>query len=228
MKTQVALLIIILLALSPVFALTGEVISVNGRVEMHDGQGIWRNVSVGDTVTAGTVISTGFRSDATIRLGASVISIRPLTRMTLNELIEKSDIVQTDLFLEVGNIKAEVNPLNNKRNGFTVRSPVATASVRGTVFEMGDSIDVEEGEVTCTSYVGQSRTGGPGEELGLFDDSVTDPLWMALDDDNSIDWSDLPSADERSPIDSIDYDDDYFDSELITSEQTTVLYLELD
>lgn len=200
MKKHIALLIIAMLVVSPVLALNGEVMSVNGKVEMQDSRGVWRTVSVGDTIMAGTMISTGFRSEATIKLGASVISVKPLTRMTLNELTEKSDIVETDLYLEVGNIKAEVNPLDNKRNGFTVRSPVATASVRGTVFEIGDTVRISQGSVLYISAVGQSRIGNAGQQLALFDETVTGPITMLLQDLNPIRLSNLPSTEERSPI----------------------------
>ena len=47
--------------------------------------------------------------------------------MTLTQLVEKEDVIDTEVYLDVGNVKAEVNSLNNKKNGFKVKSPVATA-----------------------------------------------------------------------------------------------------
>jgi hypothetical protein len=37
------------------------------------------------------MVSTGFKFEATVKLGESVLTIRPLTRMTLTQLVEKED-----------------------------------------------------------------------------------------------------------------------------------------
>jgi hypothetical protein len=184
----------------PLTALDGQVITVNGKVEFQATNGKWKPMKAGDSVTAGTVISTGFRSEATVKLGGSILTIKPLTRLSLTQLVEKTDTVETELFLEVGNVKAEVNSFDNKKNGFTVKSPVATASVRGTIFEMGDHLVVSRGSVLYLSAIGQSRIGNAGQQLQVFGESITSPVTMLQTNMNTIALSTIPSTEATSPI----------------------------
>lgn len=184
----------------PLAALDGLVVTVSGKVEYQDISGIWKPLKGGDKVSSGTIISTGFKSEAIVKLGASILTIKPLTRMTLTQLVEKEDTVNTELYLEVGNVKAEVNSLNSKKNGFTVKSPVATASVRGTVFELGDQLIVEQGSVWYSSPVGQIRIGSAGQELEMFEDAVASPVTILQTKMDKIRLSDLPSTEVKSPV----------------------------
>lgn len=182
------------------FALQGEVVTVNGKVEIKSTSGTWIPVKAGHKISEGTMISTGFKSEATVKLGASILTVKPLTRMTLNQLVEREDTVDTELYLEVGNVKAEVNSLNNKRNGFTVKSPVATASVRGTIFEMGDKLVVLQGAVLYVSAIGQSRMGTAGQTMETMNETIASPVAVMMAKMNPIKLSGLPSAENLSPI----------------------------
>lgn len=181
-------------------ALEGQVMSVSGKVEYQNDAGVWAPLRSGDAVVSGTMISTGFKSQTSVKLGASILTIKPLTRMTLTQLVEKEDIVDTELYLEVGNVKAEVNSLSNKKNGFTVKSPVATASVRGTVFEMGESLVIVQGSVEFFTPVGQRRTGNAGQILTLAGGSITPPVAEVQKQMESIPLSSTPSTVVKSPI----------------------------
>jgi hypothetical protein len=188
-------------SVAPVFALTGEVVATSGKVEIQDQDGGWKTLKKGDAISEGTMISTGFKSEATVKLGGSVLTIRPLTRMTLTQLVEKEDTVTTELYLEVGNVKAEVNSFNNKKNGFKVKSPVATASVRGTVFEMGEELVILRGAVEFSTPVGQTRTGTEGQKLELIgDSSVASPVAALQTKMETIAISSTPSTEVSSPI----------------------------
>ncbi len=201
MKTKlISAGILFALVLGSAHALDGQIVSISGKVEAQNQSGTWIPLKAGDALVAGTMISTGFKSEATVKLGASVLTIKPLTRMTLTQLLEKEDTVDTELFLEVGNVKAEVNSLNNKKNGFTVRSPVATASVRGTVFEMGEELVILQGAVVFTSPVGQKRTGSAGQELKITNDSVSSPVAALQTQMATIVLSSTPSTEVKSAI----------------------------
>lgn len=166
-KMSIAAVILALAVVGQLTALEGTVVRVEGKVEQQVANGSWKPLKQGDIIASGTMISTGFRSNATVKLGSSILTIKPLTRMTLVELAEKEDVVDTELFIEVGNVRAEVNSHNNKRNGFTVKSPVATASVRGTVFEAGDRIVVQQGSVQVRARAGKARTGQEGQRFDI-------------------------------------------------------------
>ena len=202
MKGYPFCLITLLIAASvfPLFALNGQVIAVSGKVEIQSGSGAWKPLKAGDALSAGSMISTGFKSEATIKLGASILTVRPLTRMTLNQLVEKEDVVDTEVYLEVGNVKAEVNSLNNKKNGFTVKSPVATASVRGTIVEVGDDLFVFRGSAQYISAVGQRRKGSEGQRLELFDGAVASPIRGLIKGLHAIRLTTTPISEIRSPI----------------------------
>jgi hypothetical protein len=103
------------------------------------------------------VISTGLQSSAVILIGQSRILVRPLTRLTIEELSGLRDTEQVGLFLRTGKIRAEVTPPENGRTNFTVRSPQAVNSVRGTVFEFDTvHLTVEEGRVWFVPSIGGS------------------------------------------------------------------------
>ena len=119
--------------------------SVVGKVEIQLNEN-WVQIKNGDILTPGTVISTGFRSSAVLYIGKSLIEVRALTRLTIEEIVEQNQNYNTTMFLDAGNIKADIKKSDNKRVGFKVRTSVATASVRGTSGEI-----YSDGTLVCFS-----------------------------------------------------------------------------
>ncbi len=189
-----------LFAAPGLFALDGQVVTVNGKVEYQTDAGVWKPLAAGTALTAGTVISTGFKSEATVKLGASILTVKALTRMTLTQLVEKENTVNTELYLEVGNVKAEVNSFNNKKNAFSVKSPAATASVRGTVFELGDELVITQGTVVFSTPIGQTRSGTAGQQLELFGEAVASPVSALKQRMDTIVLTSTPSTEVVSPV----------------------------
>lgn len=128
----------VLAASASLWALEGKVVSVEGKVEVQDGS-IWVELDEGDTIEKGAVISTGFKSKAVIEVKGSKFTLGPLTRLTVEDLVSSDDKDSTQVFIDSGTIAADVNGADGKRVGFKVRSPIATASVRGTGFKMSSS-----------------------------------------------------------------------------------------
>lgn len=199
-KRSIAIVAIFFACVALASALSGQIMAVSGKVEYQDGKGSWKPLKTGDTINSGYVISTGFKSETTIKLGESILTVKPLTRMTLSQLVEREDTVDTELYLEVGNVRAEVKSLNNKKNGFTVKSPIATASVRGTVFEMGDRLIVREGAVVCVNAAGQKRLGQAGAEMSLTETSLGSQLTTLIQKMEPIKLTSVPSTETSSPI----------------------------
>lgn len=130
-----------------------QVISVVGKVEKQQ-DGLWVPISAGEVLSKGTLISTGFRSSATLKFEGSVISVSALSRLTISELLENENSRDTAVFLDAGKITADIKTSDNKRVNFTVRTPIATASVKGTaglVSALGDVISYEN--VWTTSVI---------------------------------------------------------------------------
>ena len=140
---------------------------ITGKVEVQPRGGSWTQAAVGMTVSRGATISTGFGSRALIDLGNSVLNVQPLTRLRLEELIEKEGTVQTDLFLRVGKVRAEVKSVAGLQQDFKLRSPVSTAAVRGTDFDYsGFDVVVFDGTVLYLTLLGQGRSYSSGEGGG--------------------------------------------------------------
>lgn len=120
------------------FALEAKVISVTGKVEVREGKK-WIPLVKGESVEKGDVISTGYKSEAVLQVKGASFTLGPMTRITVEDLVSTSTKDTTQLYIDSGSIKADVNQKDGKRVGFKVRSPVATASVRGTSFTMNAS-----------------------------------------------------------------------------------------
>jgi hypothetical protein len=131
---------------------------VSGTVETKaPGAAAWRAAAVGQELDTASLISTGFRSTALVRIGNSTVMVQPLTRLSVEEIAEGQNGDMVTLNLRTGRIRADVKPPAGRAIEFSVRSPTATASVRGTVFEFdGLHLNVEEGRVHLG---GQAITG---------------------------------------------------------------------
>ncbi len=139
--------------------------SVSGRVEVLGPGGTWNTAAAEMKVLPGATISTGFQSEATVEVGAHVLRVGPLTRMRIDELVEREGAASSELFLRVGRIRAEVRSTGGLKQDFTVRSPISTAAVRGTSFDYdGVNLDVDEGVVRLTNLFDQGTTVGRGEK----------------------------------------------------------------
>lgn len=139
---------------------------IEGRVEYRASESDpWQAAAVGDVIPQGGGISTGFNSNAVIALGTdSVVTAKALTRLTLTELLAQEDTVNTDLFLDVGRLRAEVNSSEGVTHDFKIRSTQSTASVRGTIIEGdGEAWATVRGEMAVSNSLGQQVTVTKGQ-----------------------------------------------------------------
>ncbi|MDR1308114.1 MAG: FecR family protein [Treponema sp.] len=147
---------------------------VRGTVELkRPGASAWVPAAPGQELTGDTQISTGFKSSALIRLGNSTLTVQPLTRLSLTEIRAAEDAERVNISLQAGRIRADVKPPAERPVQFTVRSPTATASVRGTLFEFDTvNLTVDEGTVgfsgadSTVVYVRAGQSGSPDPVTG--------------------------------------------------------------
>jgi len=86
MKKAFFVLMFILIGVS-VFAQSGMIRELNGTVELKaSGSSSFVIAKAGDQVSEDTVISTAFKSSALVAVGSALITVRPLTRLTLTEI----------------------------------------------------------------------------------------------------------------------------------------------
>ncbi|MFW6387701.1 MAG: FecR family protein [bacterium] len=148
---------------------------VNGDVEIQLPGESWQSVSSGDIVPDDAKISTGFGASAVLAVGENAdVTVRALTRIVINDLIAEEGIERSEMTLEIGRVSGEVRQSDTRRTEFQVRSPTATASVRGTNFDFdGEELVVQNGVVSFTTPSGREHQVGGGEETSS--DGVTPP-----------------------------------------------------
>jgi hypothetical protein len=131
------------------FAQNGIIRELAGEVSLKPaGASAFVPAAAGASVALDTIVSTGFKSTAIIAAGSSVITVRPLTRLTLAEIQTASGTESVNVNLQAGRVKVDVKPPAGTRTNFTVQSPSATASVRGTSFDFDTvSLKTFEGKV---------------------------------------------------------------------------------
>jgi ferric-dicitrate binding protein FerR (iron transport regulator) len=140
------------LTLVPVLAAAqsaAAIVECEGKVEVRpEGEPAWQAAAPGMNIALNTAISTGVKSSAVVQIGSSRVLVRPLTRLTLEEIAAAAGQEEVSLYLRAGRIRAEVEPPRGGQTNFTVRSPVSTVAVRGTSFEF-DTINlvVDEGRI---------------------------------------------------------------------------------
>lgn len=130
-KIFIVLCLILIFSMVSLFAITATVVSSTGKAEYQNGV-TWEKLTPGLVLKAGTMISTGFKSEAILKIGESTVNVKALSRLTIEQVAEIDSNHNTSVYLDMGAITADVKAVKDKRVGFTVKTPVATASVRGT------------------------------------------------------------------------------------------------
>jgi len=160
-------------------AQSGVISEITGTVELkRAGGSAFVPAQTGDAVAADTIISTGFRSTAVIKVGSSTIAVRPLTRLSLAEITSESDSETLKVDLQAGRVRVDVKPPVGTRTSAVVQSPNATASVRGTVFEFDTiNLSVNEGTVILqgSDHIGMPVVAG-GTSYVNSNGRAIDPL----------------------------------------------------
>jgi len=150
MNKKAVFLLISLLCGSAVWAAVpvAKLQSLKGKVEVKAPGGSWAPATEGQTLNPADTLSTGFDSSAVVVMDKTTVQVKPLTRMTIDKLVEEGGTVKTSTFLRVGNVSVSVKSAEGVKQDFKVQSPYSTASVRGTEFDYdGLRLKVREGVV---------------------------------------------------------------------------------
>ena len=159
---------------SSVFAQNGIIMELSGNVELkHSGSLEFVKAEEGENVALNTIISTGFRSTAVISVGSSIITVRPLTRLSLAEIQSSENAENVNVNLQAGRVRVDVNPPAGTRANMTIKSPTATASVRGTSFEFDTvNLTVNKGSVLFNGNAGPAAMVNAGEQTFVGTDGT--------------------------------------------------------
>lgn len=115
------------------FALDAEVIGLEGKAQVSANGTAWSPVAVGSKISQGATIQTGFKSSLKLKFKGQEITLDPMTRIKLDELSDKDNKDNAVVSMKIGGLTSNVKKLEDRRAGFTVKGPAATASVRGTI-----------------------------------------------------------------------------------------------
>jgi len=150
------IVVMLLFAAAGVFAQQAVIQDITGTVELkRPGSATWEYAVRGQSIPVNTVISTGFKSYAVIGVGSSVLTVRPVTRLSITELTRAQETERIEVSLSSGRLRSDVKAPAGAKTSFTVQNPVATASVRGTIFEMdGFNVWVLNGTVSYAGVFG--------------------------------------------------------------------------
>jgi hypothetical protein len=140
MRKEIIAFVLMLAALSAAesaFAQNGVIKEMSGTVELKNTNAAdFTLAKAGDIVKQDTVVSTGFKSTALIEIGSTIITVRPLTRLTLKEIKASAESETLNVSLQTGRVRVDVKPPADRKASMSVSTPTATASVRGTSFEL--------------------------------------------------------------------------------------------
>lgn len=78
----------------------------------------------GSEIAQDTIISTGFKSTAIVTVGGTVITVKPLTRLSLAEIQSASELETLNVSLQIGSVMVDVNP--GMRTSITVQIGTVT------------------------------------------------------------------------------------------------------
>jgi hypothetical protein len=148
-------------------------VEVHGTVDiLPPGASEWTAASAEMAVESHTLISVGFKSGALIQTGSSQLLLRPLTRLSLEEITLLGERENIGLSLRAGRIRVDVSPPQGISTEFTVRSPMTVASVRGTSFEFDTvNLTVDKGLVRY-SYINGLTVYVAGQEASYAEDEL--------------------------------------------------------
>lgn len=178
-RIPAALMAAFLLASAPSWGadIAVTVAKITGKAQLQKGAD-WVPLTPGQKLGSGDTVSTGFRSELLLQIGPSTVTVKALSRVTLQNLTQEGTSLKTDLYLKVGKVSAEVNKSESVQSQkFQVASPVATASVRGTAFSFdGTNLQVSRGLVDFSDLRGNkvsipvgeaARVAAPGSRQGI-------------------------------------------------------------
>jgi len=168
MKKTLCAIFLIFVGISS-FAQSGVIKDITGQVELKaPGASSFVTAKVGDSLEENTVISTDFKSVALIEVGSAILTVRPLTRLTLTEIRASAETEILSINLQAGRVRVDLNPPAGLKASASVSSNVASASARGTSFEFDTrNLRVTEGNVIFRGTIGQGAPVSAGSNVSV-------------------------------------------------------------
>jgi hypothetical protein len=133
--------------------------SVSGEVELKKaGAAEYTAVEAGTALGLGDQLVTDVESEAVLKFpqGAEV-RVYELSQVRVNEMFVTPDAARLQMFLRTGKVETMTPERSLLRTGFTVKTPVATASIRGS-HQLVSHTDVTGTDVFFVRGTGSTRS----------------------------------------------------------------------
>ncbi len=116
--------------------MVGKFSKIEGTVEVQKfGTQEWVQAKEGMEIGSGDQVASGVDGKAQIAFANSKTDVEPLAQFSVGRNYETKDQFFSEVFLQVGKIKSDVDKKSGKANKFTVTTPSSVAGIRGTVLE---------------------------------------------------------------------------------------------
>jgi hypothetical protein len=110
-----------------------SVVELSGEVEYSESiSGPFKPLTKDVTLRQGMFISTGFESSATVNINGQLLHIPQTVQLRFDEFTQGENLARTQLYLYVGTVQAQVRHTAAIRGDFSVTTPTAISSIRGS------------------------------------------------------------------------------------------------
>ncbi len=172
----------------PVFgADMAKVTRVKGAVSVEFPTGEKKTAELGMSIPEGSVVITGIKSSATFTFLGTITTVQSLSKIKVAKMTAEN----VQLKLKRGALRARLKQIEGTRTSFSVRTPVATASVRGSELEMsnGPGMGTESEMLTGNGGIednsGNERELDAGESSSVLSDAEAPETEFQSDSEDS-------------------------------------------
>lgn len=163
--------------------MSAKLTSISGDVSVRRSGGSFADANRGQELQASDDLSTGPDSSATLTFSdGSTMVVRPLSQISLASLTRQRDNVKVRVNLRIGQVAAKINKTQTETTDYSIKTPTATAAVRGTEFRLisyypprGTETELIGGRVLVSGRRG-AVLAGPDERTIITDgDTIHSP-----------------------------------------------------
>lgn len=133
----------------------------NDDVEIVRGDKTTVPALVGAVLKKGDSVTTGYTSTVMLDFGYATLTVTPITQLRIDEFTNKENIAKTQLYLRIGTVQARVRNVPAIRSDFSVSTPTANASIRGS--EMRVSYDDKTKQTTVVALEDRAYVKGSAD-----------------------------------------------------------------
>lgn len=110
-----------------------KITQITGEVECSkDGGKTFEQCGAGTELRQGDFVSTGFASNVKLNFSYGELQVYEITQLRMDEFVSAGNINKTQMYLRVGTIRVKLPHTAAIRGDFSVTTPTAISSIRGS------------------------------------------------------------------------------------------------